>query len=252
MPNKVFITFGAGGQNYYDAVNRICNQAGKTGLFDVIKGITDNDLRGDVSFWDKHGIFMMNNPRGFGYWLWKPYIILKELERMSYGDVLVYCDSGNEVNYHAREEFRRLLDSISYKQLIACGSVHDTRMWVKRDLLNLLGMDNDNILYSKQHQSGASMYVKNDNVVNFVREWYTLCENYHNIDDSPSNIPNYSEFIEHRHDQSVFSLLTSRYNLRNIDFEPNNYDRYEYNLVRTIPVITARNKTDTSIYGELR
>jgi hypothetical protein len=250
---KTFITFGAGGQNYYDAVNRLCNQARKTELFDEIKGITDNDLRGDGSFWGRHGSFIMNNPRGFGYWLWKPYIILKELEKMSYGDILVYFDCGNEINYHARDEFRRLIDSIGDKQLIATNSWQPIKSWTKKDLLVNLNMDNEETFKHRQHQAGVVMYIKNDTIMNFVKEWYSLCEDYHNIDDSPSNIQNYPEFKEHRHDQSVFSLLSIKYNLINTDFDPTYFENWnDYSLVRSRPVLTARNKTGNSIYKELQ
>jgi hypothetical protein len=251
MTKKTFITFGGGGQRYYDAINRLCNQARKIELFDEIKGITDNDLRNDTSFWEKHGDFIINNQRGFGYWLWKPYIIQKELANMSYGDVLVYCDSGNEINYHAREEFITLINSINDKQLIATDAEEHIKKWNKRDLLNLLNMDNEETLKHSQHQAGASMYVKNDTIMNFVKEWYSLCENYHNIDDSPSNLPNYPEFIEHRHDQSVFDLLSIRYGLRNVDFDPTYFHNWN-DLVRSKPILTPRNLTGTSIFKELQ
>ena len=252
MSKKYFITFGAGKNYYYEAVNRLCNQAIKTELFDVIKGITDNDLRNDISFWEKHGNFIENNPRGFGYWLWKSYIILNQLEKMNYGDILVYCDSGDEINYYAKEEFKKIIDSINEHQFIGTNSGCTIKNWVKRDLLIALNMDNDTILYEMQHQSGASMYLKNDTIMKFVKEWYNLCENYHNIDDSPSIACNYSEFIEHRHDQAVFDLLTLKYNLRNTDIDPSLYTSNDYNVIKNRPVITGRNRSGISVYKELQ
>lgn len=113
-------------------------------------------------------------------------------------------------------------------------------------------MDNDNVLCQNQHQANTTIFYKNDNIMNFVNEWYSLCEKYHNIDDSPSRIQNYREFVEHRHDQSVFSLLTIKYNLRNIDFDPTYFQNWnDYNLIRHRPVVTARNKTGRSFYKEL-
>jgi len=252
MSKKVFITFGAGGRNFYEAIFRICMQAKKTDLFDEIKGFSDNELRNDISFWNKHGDFISKNSRGFGYWLWKPYLILQELNKMSYGDVLVYCDCGNEINYHAKEEFNKLLESVPEKQLIATNTGCSTREWTKRDLLVLLAMDNDTVLFQNQHQTGTIIFVKNDNIMNFVREWYSLSENYHNIDDSPSRIQNYREFVEHRHDQSIFNLLTIKYNLRNIDFDPTYFSNWnDYNLIKNRPIVTTRNKTGRSFYKEL-
>ena len=47
-----------------------------------------------------------------------------------------------------------------------------------------------------------------------MKEYYEIgSQNYHFIDDSPSIYINFSCFVEHRHDQSIFSLLTKKYNL---------------------------------------
>ena len=37
--------------------------------------------------------------------------------------------------------------------------------------------------------------------------YYCIATNYHFIDDSPSILKNDNSFSEHRHDQSIFSLL---------------------------------------------
>jgi hypothetical protein len=47
--------------------------------------------------------------------------------------------------------------------------------------------------------------------MNFVNEWYILGCNYHLIDDTNSITDNDSEFVDHRHDQSIFSLLIKKY-----------------------------------------
>jgi len=43
----------------------------------------------------------------------------------------------------------------------------------------------------------------------FLKSWLNLAtiNNYHFVDDSPSILPNSENFVEHRHDQSIFSLL---------------------------------------------
>ena len=45
-------------------------------------------------------------------------------------------------------------------------------------------------------------------VLIFLKRWLKIFEkNYELIDDSPSKIKNHIDFVENRHDQSVFSLL---------------------------------------------
>mgnify|MGYP000273858874 CR=1 FL=1 len=52
-----------------------------------------------------------------------------------------------------------------------------------------------------------------DEFKNIIKEWYELGSDYHNIDDSPSIIPNDSNFIEHRHDQSIFTNLMNKHEM---------------------------------------
>jgi len=40
-----------------------------------------------------------------------------------------------------------------------------------------------------------------------VNKWYETCCNYTLIDETPSTIQNHSSFKEHRHDQSVWSII---------------------------------------------
>ena len=52
--------------------------------------------------------------------------------------------------------------------------------------------------------------------MNFIKDWYNLGCKYHLIDDSISKEKNSREFKDHRHDQSIFSLLlkTDKYKNR--------------------------------------
>ena len=40
---------------------------------------------------------ILDAPKGIGYWLWKPFIILETMKNISEGDVIVYSDSGIEI-----------------------------------------------------------------------------------------------------------------------------------------------------------
>ena len=84
------------------------------------------------------------------------------------------------------------------------------------DLIVKLNMLDDKYLNSDQYQAGVVLYSINDKTKNFINEWYDLGCDYHNIDDSPSISKNSDIFIEHRHDQSIFSLL-----LKNSDLKQN-------------------------------
>ena len=90
---------------------------------------------------------------------------------------------------------------------------------------------------------------KTDINIKLVSEWYNLMisQNYHLIDDSPSIISNDITFVEHRHDQSCFSLLMKKYNRFVIPDET--YFHPNWNNGINYPIWAIRNKTGNSIFN---
>ena len=250
-----FITFGGPSNDLYEAVNRITKQARQTNLFDNIKGYTDNDLKSDFVFWNQHRDFIENNARGYGYWLWKPYLILKTLLEMNKNDVLLYCDSGCEINNKATNILSTFIDNVNQTEIIY-SYAHSEMNYTKRDLLVFMNMDTEIYTYSRQNAATIVLFKNTENVLNLVQEWYAIASKYHFIDDSSSNIPNYETFKEHRHDQSIFSLLTKKYGFYCADFHPNwvddfyNYAKYT-SITQYWPIWDARNRNGKSIVDEL-
>lgn len=94
---KIFITFGAGNNNYINAGKRLIKQAILTKYFDKTILYTQNHLKNDKQFWKQHSEFIIKNKKGYGYWIWKSYIIKKTMETMKNGDILMYLDCGCEI-----------------------------------------------------------------------------------------------------------------------------------------------------------
>jgi hypothetical protein len=207
------MTFGAGNQNYYDAVNRLTTQVKNLDLFDIIIGYTDDDLRNDSNFWPKHSEFIASNPRGYGYWLWKPYLIMKTLETMNDGDILIYADCGCEINSKNKSEMINMFTIIKNDLIVGSNTYTREYQYNKMDLVEYLGMNDKKYLDSDQNQASTIGFLKCKETYDLVKEWYTVGCNYNLIDDSPSKISNHPGFIEHRHDQAIFSLLTKKYNI---------------------------------------
>jgi hypothetical protein len=231
---KYFITFGAGGQNYYDAGNRLINQSRNLNVFEKLILYTDKDLKNDNEFWDKHSTFINNNPRGYGYWLWKPYIIKKTMEMMDDDDILLYLDSGCEIDIRKKDQILKYFDIVKTEHIIGTNTGCIEEHWTKKDLFLKLNMLDDKILSSEQHQGGILLINVNSKTRAFINEWYELGCDYHNIDDSPSIAQNSNVFREHRHDQSIYSLLFKKYNYSS-----------KYLLSDSIEVL--RNRTGISI-----
>lgn len=85
-------------------------------IFDEIIGMTEKDLQNDENFWLKHCDFISLNKRGYGYWVWKPYIIKKTLKIMDNDDILLFLDCGCELNYLARDKFLEYIELVKTKK----------------------------------------------------------------------------------------------------------------------------------------
>ena len=89
--------------------------------------------------------------------------------------------------------------------------------WTKRDLLEKLGMSDTT---SGQLMATSFIIRNTPETHTLVRQWRDLCEQYALIDDEPSVAgPEANGFREHRHDQSVWSLLRKQFGAVVLDDE---------------------------------
>jgi hypothetical protein len=255
MSKIYFITFGGPSQNYLDAVNRICNQATEFNIFDEIIGYTDSYLKADKDFWDTHGNFIERNERGYGFYIWKPYLILKTLEKMNDNDILLYLDCGCELNSNGKEHFYNLIEKVNNTTIISTSASSDDIVYTKMDLIKYFGFEDKLELLKVSHmQAGTVMFRKTDLIIKIYKEIYEIMSNNYNlIDNSPSVNKNFDNFIEHRHDQSVFNLVMKKYCINNYDMEPvtwidwSNGKSYFNSKGKNFPIWVCRNKTGNSI-----
>lgn len=206
-----FITFGSHA-NHIEAANRLIKQANESEVFDETILYTAEDLKNDQIFWNQHSEFILNNKRGYGYWLWKPYLIKKTIEQMKDGDILLYADAGCEIDIRKQDTFSKCIEIVKTDKILSIPSAGD-QYYTKMDLIEKLNMNSKKYLNTAQQQAGVVLYLACNETRNLVNEWYNLGCDYHNIDDTPSIIRNLVEFKCHRHDQSIFSLLVKKNNL---------------------------------------
>lgn len=185
---------------------------------------------------------LFSQPRGVGFWAWKPYVILNAIST-GQRDYIAYADAGvefiNSVNY--------IIDRMD-QDIFLFGNNWDHAHWCKRDTMEAvwpwwnrgrnLNTDADRIVnvfvgsdpqrreistrelawerLGKQAQASVIFFRVSDYTRAFVKEWLDWClfEGGRLIDDSPSRLPNHPEFREHRHDQSILTTLAYREGLR--------------------------------------
>jgi hypothetical protein len=204
----IFLTF-ADGKNF--TFTRIKQQAESSGFFDEIHTYCRSSL--DEQFYQ---IFAehIRSKRGFGYWCWKPYLLHKTLENMNENDMLVYADSGCTFSEYCKQALDEiLLEHVTQKKnlFLAGDSNHSAtiRQWTKADLLNEFKcILNPEVLNRRQWEANRIVLFNSPINRELCKMWVHYASKLHLIDDSPSKIEESKTFIEHRHDQSIFNLLT--------------------------------------------
>ena len=212
MGNVYFASFGGPSASYHAALQRICGEANQFQIFTKIFGYTDIYLKNDNEFWSQHGGFLSSNPRGYGYWLWKSYLIKKLLTSINDGDVIVYADAGCSMNLQGKPRLLEYIDICKNDEsgIVSFQLTHLEKCWTKGDISNYLGAS-QNDLVTGQLVGGIFILRKCKAIVDLVNKWYETGSKYRLIDDSPSINPNDSEFKENRHDQSIWSILRKQH-----------------------------------------
>lgn len=180
------------------------------GKFDNVYGYEKNFL--DKKFYDKYKL-ILDAKRGGGYWLWKPYIVRAALKKLKEGEVLVYCDSGG----FFIKPVVTLYDSLikSGQSIMGFELPVIEEQWTKGELFEAMECDREFYRRSNQIMSTLFMIKKDDTAIRFIEDYYKYCCEKINITDE--NIIGYhqsNKFIEHRHDQSIFSLLYKKYGFK--------------------------------------
>ena len=163
----------------------------------------------DKDFWMDNKM-ILSSRRGNGYWLWKPYFIKKVLDTMQEGDCLVYSDAGLFYLNNIPAFFNEMREKDHW--LMCQGTGYLERQYTKRDAFVYMGLYTPEYSDTEQ-RAGTVALIKCEKAVKLVDEWLGYACDARIITDMPNvcGKQNYRGFIEHRHDQSIFSLLTKKY-----------------------------------------
>jgi len=202
----VFLSFASG--NFLKARDELCRSALQVG-FDEVRARGFEDLEADFV---QTNAQTLSNPRGAGYWLWKPQIILQELKTLNDGDVLVYSDAGRSNYYQFKKFPKKLVKKTREKGFLlgpTIGQHGPMSKWTKRDAFILMNMDFPEIYEAPPIQATWNFWTNCPESFVFLEKWLNYCLDPRILTDmeNTQGFNNLNDFIDHRHDQSVLSLL---------------------------------------------
>jgi hypothetical protein len=213
---KVHISFA--NEEYYKSLDLLEQTSLEIGEVDQFIRYTQEWLK-TTDFWTKNQ-YVLNQKRGAGYWLYKPFVILETFKdpNIKEGDIVLWSDAGVRVDgslnplfkvFEQRPEVDRIIFRVPW-----VGVNHVAKMWTKRDCFVLMNCDEPKYWNAPMTNGAISLWKKNEKNIEILAEWLRYCRDSRTITDDPNicGMPNFQEFKEHRHDQSILTNLSVKYN----------------------------------------
>lgn len=209
---KHLVVFGT--NNYQNAINSLIKSS--KNFFDYHHIFSLENI--DSEFFEKNKEILIQK-RGAGYWLWKPYFIEKVLNSVSDSDIVFYVDAGNifindPTFLYEKFDLNNGIILFDNRDGMISGESAKNYISCKKDSFVLMGCDEEKYVNGKHLNASYQIYKKNENSLNFVKKYLFYCQNLKIITDTPNEYgDNYPGYYDHRHDQSVLSLLALKENI---------------------------------------
>jgi len=219
MLNLHLIAFGGPKHYFYNTLKRLENQAIDFNIFKSINIFSDDNVFDFCNDLLPHKNFLYSS-RGFGYWLWKYFIVHELMKKIQKNDIVLYLDAGCTLNKNALQRMIDYYNESLLKENLVFQLEHKESKFTKKDTFNKISSNIEHY-YTNQICATAFFLKNTERNNNILTEIKHICvdKNYFYINDESSIESNDEEFISHRCDQSVFSLIAKKYNFNVIKDE---------------------------------
>ena len=215
------------------SAQRFFKQASQMGIYDSIKVFSYQDLNEDFKLYVKD-LLKKGKKKGYGYWVWQTHIHQMVLSNLKEGDIYHWCDIGCHFNTKGKQRLKDYINIVSKDEIGFLGfdyksldNVNFSKYtfpalpefyYTKEDLFKYFNVQtNSKITHTPQVWGGSFFVKKTDKSMKMMEEHFEVTRNrFDLIDDEPSKFIEKSRegFIQHRHSQSVLSIIVKLANCK--------------------------------------
>lgn len=207
------ISFSSPEEKYMITMNRFHREALNMEIFESINLFSEKNCFQYCNELLEHKHFM-ESTRAYGFWIWKSFLISQLMTTIPEDDIVCYADVGCTFNPLGKERMNDYLNYVMDFGSLCFDIFHPEKEYTKFDTYFRIFPYDKSYLDSGQRCATTYFLKNNQKNKNIVSEFKSISieNNYHYIDDSQSLIKNSKTFKDHRFDQSIFSLLSKKYN----------------------------------------
>jgi hypothetical protein len=200
--------------------------------FDKIKIYGPNDL--SKEFLNEYKV-ILSRRRGAGYWIWRIKIIEKELKNLDYDDILLFIDVGCSFKKKYLNIFLDLIQQLksSDKSIIGFKLGYPEKKHTKVELFEYFNVSESSWIRNSKQLQGGILFMKKTEKLNEYVNLYIRA-----IKKEPELITDFlwkkqdKIFKEHRHDQSLHSVICKITNI--------SLDMPDFTNSRKTPIMATR------------
>jgi len=206
-----FITYGT--KHFDIAARHLVNLAKQSNFFEECIYYKPQDL--EKEFLEKYED-ILSFSRGAGYWIWKHKIISDTLKNVNEGDLVIYSDSGSSFNSKAEKRFFEYIEMLNDSEFgnfrIQCEKQYIEKDWTVKELFDYFNINLESeIAKTTQLEATQMIFKKNHDSMEYFNEYTDVINHDMNLISDKFNTKNQiKSFVENRHDQSIFSLLSKK------------------------------------------
>jgi hypothetical protein len=150
---------------------------------------------------------------GDGFWLWKPKILLDTFDKINYGDVIVYTDSGDLLTLTV-DDIMSFSRDYDYYFTNWGGTRWAQKICTKRDCFILMDCDSKEYHDTSQMEAGFLILKKTDSMLALLNDYLKYCGIKEIIDNEQNKYGNnFENWQFHRNDQSILTNLIVKHGL---------------------------------------
>lgn len=252
----IALTAGLGSVQFEEAADRVSYKLGKFPQISKVINIKTEDLKNaSPMVVEKYSEYLSTEIKGYGYMSYKAELSHNALKG-TFGecDGLIWVDAGCEVlvNTFTIRRFNGFLE-YAKKNGAACFTLDTPESsYTKRDVFEKFPDINPELAGPQIQTTWFILHGKIG--MQIAKEWLRITlDGIHNLDLKHSALGERPEFIEHRNDQSIFSLVCKNMHIRPMPYEPVNGISSCKSSLRGIshPFWVSRNRTGKSLIPNL-
>ena len=198
----------------------------------------NNDYIYKLPYYNEHRDVLDKVSFGFSFKAIGYYEIFKQME---YGDIAFFVDSNHVISQDPNVFYNvaNTYDAFIHDHIWV---YYPNKDWTRRDTFVNMGCDEKKYWESPQLQFNISGFKKTSKTVDFIDELFEDSLTY-KIMFGENKYANFPSFREHRHDQSIFSILCKKYEFPYMNRTQNVWGEY---VVPETTGITPKVKVDNS------